>query len=93
MSTEHPDERHFADVREKFAKADLHWIAELEVMQDRVNVMQARLNAIAQYAGHPGNWGASDHRGNLIYDLARGAIDPASRDWSNTNLPTMEDES
>ena len=48
--------------------------------------LQARLDAIAAYAGHPGNWGASDTRGRLIHDLATGVIDPTSRDWGDTNL-------
>ena len=52
--------------------------------------LQARLDAIAAYAGHPGNWGTSDHRGRLIHDLATGAIDPTSRDWGDTSLPAKE---
>ena len=52
--------------------------------------LQARLDAIAAYAGHPGNWGTGDARGRLIHDLATGAIDPESRDWGDTNLPAKE---
>lgn len=52
--------------------------------------LQARLDAIATYAGHPGNWGTGDARGRLIHDLATGAIDPTSRDWGDTNLPAKE---
>lgn len=58
-----------------------------------VEQLQARLDAIAAYAGHPGNWSATDGRRRLISDLATGGIDPASRDWSNTNLPPVEDVS
>lgn len=52
--------------------------------------LQARLDAIAEFAGHPGNWSASEYRGRLIHNLATGSIDPASRDWSDTNLPPKE---
>lgn len=74
------DRRQWADAMEK-SKALGHLIREGR------SDLQARLDAIAAYAGHPGNWGTSDHRGRLIHDLATGAIDPASRNWGDTNLP------
>ena len=57
------------------------------VLAARIDELQARLNAIAEFAGHPGNWSAADGRRRLIRDLATGSIDPASRDWSDINLP------
>lgn len=54
---------------------------------DEAATLRARLNAIAAYTSHPGNWSSLDSRRRLLHDLATGALDPNAFDFSNTNLP------
>jgi len=71
-------------------RAVAHHLADALLASPAIAQLQSRLDAITAYAGHPGNSGAGDTRGRLIHDLATGAVDPSSRDWSNTNLPTRD---
>ena len=80
-------ERLGAHINPDWSLAEYHQhVADALLASPALAQLQARLDAIAAYAGHPGNWGASDTRGRLIHDLATGVIDPTSRDWGDTNL-------